>query len=342
MKGTFIITGANGGLGANLVSHFLKSLYAKDYKGIFAVRNPASAETLKKILAGSSSAKDHEIITVDLSTLASVRNAAKDFNQRVASGSIPRIRALVLNAAIQHTQGMKSTEDGLEANFAINYLSNFLFTNLLLQSMDPATGRVVIVSSWTHDPSYYMNSNFITNERHKTVIPEGGPQALAKPPGKDTEGDEYKAGMRRYGMSKTLMVMFMYELQRRLAGTKYSDVSVVAVDPGAMGGTGLFKESPATLRFVLHGVMAPLGVVTTALSPNGNIRTPSKSAKDLLNASFDEGTLGKHPKAVYLNGSARFEPSKETRDETKQKQLWMESVKLSGLREDEAVLGVSL
>lgn len=148
MKGTFIITGANGGLGANLVSHFLKSLYAKDYKGIFAVRNPASAETLKKILAGSSSAKDHEIITVDLSTLASVRNAAKDLNQRVASGSIPRIRALVLNAAIQHTQGMKSTEDGLEANFAINYLSNFLFTNLLLQSMDPAMGRVVIVSSW--------------------------------------------------------------------------------------------------------------------------------------------------------------------------------------------------
>lgn len=86
--------------------------------------------------------------------------------------------------------------------------------------------------------------------------------------------------------------------------------------------------------------MAPLAVLTTAISPNGNFRTPSKSAKDLLNASFDEETLGKHPKAVYLNGSAKFEPSKETRDETKQKQLWVESVKLSGLREDETVLGV--
>lgn len=232
MKGTFIITGANGGLGANLVSQFLKSPYTENYKGIFAVRNPASADTLKKILADSSSAKNHEIITVDLSTLASVRTAAQDLNQRVASGSIPPIRALVLNAAIQHTRGMKSTEDGLEANFAVNYLSNFLFTNLLLRCMDPAMGRIVIVSSWTHDPSYSMNSSFITDEQHKTVVPQGGPQALARPPGKDAEGDEYKAGMRRYGMSKTLMVMFMYVTCQSnltaaefISGTSFSVVS---------------------------------------------------------------------------------------------------------------------
>lgn len=40
---------------------------------------------------------------------------------------------------------MQSTEDGLEAYLAVNYLSNFLFTNLLLQSIDLAMGRVVIV-----------------------------------------------------------------------------------------------------------------------------------------------------------------------------------------------------
>ncbi|KAF6241010.1 hypothetical protein HO173_000804 [Letharia columbiana] len=78
--------------------------------------------------------------------------------------------------------------------------------------------------------------------------------------------------MRRYGMSKTLMVLFMYELQRRLAGTKYSDISVLAVDSGALGGSGLFKESPAALRFVLYWMLAPLAVVTTILSPNGNFR----------------------------------------------------------------------
>lgn len=173
MQDTFIITDANGGLGANLVSHFLQSHYAEDYKAISAVRNPASADTLKKILAESLNANDHGIIAVDLSSLASVRTAAKDLNQRVASSSISHIRALVLNAALQHTQGMKSANDGLEANFAVNYLSNFLFTHLLLQSMDPAMGRVVIiVSCWTHDSSYYLNNNFFTDAKYETVIPE--------------------------------------------------------------------------------------------------------------------------------------------------------------------------
>ena len=232
MKGTFIITGANGGLGANLVAQFLQSPYAKDYKGLFTVRDLASANTLKETLANSPNANDHEVIVLDLGTLASVRTAAKDLNQQVESRTIPPIRAIVLNAALQHVKGMRSTDDGLEANFAVNYLSNFLFTNLMLQSMDPSMGRIVIVSSWTHDPFYYMNSSYITDEKHKAVIPEGGPQALAKPLGNDAGGDEYKAGMRRYGMSKTLMVMFMYATDKSdlaiadsVLGTNFSVVS---------------------------------------------------------------------------------------------------------------------
>ena len=54
--------------------------------------------------------------------------------------------------------------------------------------------------------------------------------------------------------------------------------------------------------------MAPIAVLTTAFLPNGNFRTLKKSAIDLLNASFEEETLGKHPKAVYLNGSAIADP----------------------------------
>lgn len=60
-------------------------------------------DTLKNVLAGSSNANDHEIIAVDLSSLASVHTATNDLNQRVASGSIPRILAVVLNAALQRT-----------------------------------------------------------------------------------------------------------------------------------------------------------------------------------------------------------------------------------------------
>ncbi len=52
-----------------------------------------------------------------------------------------------------------------------------------------------------------------------------------------------------------------YELQRRLEGTEYSDISVLAVDPGAMPNTSLIRESSWFLRFMVHwiaGAITPL------------------------------------------------------------------------------------
>jgi NAD(P)-dependent dehydrogenase (short-subunit alcohol dehydrogenase family) len=88
------------------------------------------------------------------------------------------------------------------------YLSNFLLVFLLLQSIDKESGRIVIVASWTHDPLDTRNYH-VEEDIHKTIF--RNVDSLAKPPVK-SEGGEWElwnAGMRRYGMSKTLMVMFM-------------------------------------------------------------------------------------------------------------------------------------
>ena len=210
-KGSFIVTGCNGGLGKAVVADFLQSPNATSYKGQFAVRKPSTATALQAVLAKSPLAKDHEVITIDLSTLSSVRASAKDVNDRVNSGRIPPIRALLLNAALQHMKGQTFTNDGLESNFAVNYLANFLLVLLLLPSMDKEMGRIVFTSSWMHDPAHLMNM-FMKEESHKIILND--PQDLAKPKENDRAGDEYDAGMRRYGMSKTLMVMWMYVLTR--------------------------------------------------------------------------------------------------------------------------------
>lgn len=206
-KGSFVLTGCNGGLGKALVAEFLKSPEAMEYKGQFAVRNPSTATALHQIIATSLKAEDHDIITVDLSSLASVRWSAQKINESVSSGKIPPIRALVLNAALQHTRGQTFTSDGLESNFAVNYLANYLLVLLLLPSMDKEMGRIVFVSSWTHDPSHPLNGH-ITEEKHKTIV--NSVDDLARPKESDKQGDEYNAGMRRYGMSKTLMVLWMW------------------------------------------------------------------------------------------------------------------------------------
>ena len=207
-KGSFIVTGCNRGLGKAIVANFLHSPNATSYKGQFAVRNPSTATSLQAILTTSSLAQAHEIIAIDLSNLSSVRKSASDINERVKSGQIPPIRALVLNAAIQHVNGQTFTDDSLESNFAINYLANFLLALLLLPSMDKEKGRIVFVSSWTHDPAHPLCSSYAKDQSHKTILND--PYDLAKPKKADKTGDEYNAGMRRYGMSKTLMVLWMY------------------------------------------------------------------------------------------------------------------------------------
>ena len=91
-KGTFLLTAANGGLGAKKVLQFLASPHAAASKDLFEVRNPSSASIVVRILNKAPSSKDHEnheIITIDLGALAVIRAAADEINYRVASGKAP-------------------------------------------------------------------------------------------------------------------------------------------------------------------------------------------------------------------------------------------------------------
>ena len=82
-------------------------------------------------------------------------------------------------------------------------------------------------------------------------------------------------------------------------------------------------------------VLAPILVY---LQPNGSLRTPTKSAADLLRASFDEEALGKHPKALYLNGFEVGTVTPEAKGEKKQRDLWEVSVRIAGIKEGDTML----
>jgi NAD(P)-dependent dehydrogenase (short-subunit alcohol dehydrogenase family) len=150
LQGTVLVTGANGGLGSAIVSRIVNSSLGKEYYGAYTVRSPKTAKALDAVLK---KAKDHEhgIIPMDLSSLAKVREAAALINQRVADGAMPPIRALILNAAFQENTTLTMTEDGFDTTFQVNHLSHFLFTLLILQSMDKEKGRVVVIGSWSHE-----------------------------------------------------------------------------------------------------------------------------------------------------------------------------------------------
>lgn len=305
------------------------------------MRNPATADDLKGVLRSAPASHTSETLPADLSSLQSIRSIAADINSRVANGTLEPLRAVVLNAAFQEANGgtMKPqtfTKDGYEAHFGVNYLANFLFVLLILQSMDKNHGRIVMVSSTVHDPYDKANGTVGAwgKEEYQTVL--GDVNAWAR--GIEFTDDGLKAGARRYGASKTMLVMFMYELQRRLnADPDLSNISILAVDPGLMGGTKLTRNGVMILKIISQIATLFQGIIVW-ISPNGSLRSPKKSAGDLLRAAFDEKELGVHPKAAYLNGSEPKVSGKEARDEQKQKMLWEQSLKLAGIEEGSTIL----
>jgi|ERR1700722_4198276 hypothetical protein len=92
-----------------------------------------------------------------------------------------------------------------------------------------------------------------------------------------------------------------YEFQRHIsADTALSNISLMCLDPGDMD-TGLTRDAPVFTQVLVKWIIPMLVPVLILLQPNGFLRTSAKSARDLLQASFDEKMLEKHPKALHLN-----------------------------------------
>ncbi len=117
-----------------------------------------------------------------------------------------------------------------------------------------------------------------------------------------------------------------------------SRIAVTGVDPGGMS-TGLLRNGSWFLRNVaMKGIGSVVAPLATKIRPNGMIRTTTKSAADVLRASFDTATTGEIPKGVYYDGDQEQEPSAEAKDAKKQKLLWDDSARYVSLREEDTGL----
>jgi len=139
-----------------------------------------------------------EYLTADLSSQAQIRVLAEEFKRRFT-----RLDVLVNNAG-GYFRKRELSVDGLEMTFALNHLSYFLLTNLLLDVlMQAPSARIVNVSSCAH---------------------EG-----AKMDFENLQGEIQYVRSRAYHQSKLANLLFTYSLARRLAHTR---VTVNALHPG--------------------------------------------------------------------------------------------------------------
>jgi hypothetical protein len=137
----------------------------------------------------------------------SVRADAKASNERVGSGALPPIRALVLKRCDPAQPRPDPHERWPRVKFRCQ-LPIRLLALLLLKSMGKESERIATISSQTHDPLDTQNAHI--EDSHKVIF--RGVDTLAKPLVEDTKAAKWElsnAGMQRCGMSKTLIVMFM-------------------------------------------------------------------------------------------------------------------------------------
>jgi NAD(P)-dependent dehydrogenase (short-subunit alcohol dehydrogenase family) len=191
---TVIITGATAGIGLAAA----EELAEMGARVVGISRDPDKCARVAGQLQEKTGNGDIGFFCADLSSLTEVRRVADDL-----LAQFPRIDILINNAGAIFVR-RKLTVDGIERTFALNHLSNFLLTDLLLDRIAAsAPARIINVSSSSH---------------YKGRIHFDDPQLKRG-----------YAAFRAYQQSKLANVLFTYELDRKLKG---NGVTVNAMHPG--------------------------------------------------------------------------------------------------------------
>ena len=114
---------------------------------ILAGRNIAAAQKTADDLGAINSAVGFKILSIDLGSFKSVREAATQVNSWT---DVPAIDVLVNNGGIMATEWAQNDE-GIEKQLATNHLGPWLFTNLIMNKLLASESpTVVIVGSFGH------------------------------------------------------------------------------------------------------------------------------------------------------------------------------------------------
>jgi NAD(P)-dependent dehydrogenase (short-subunit alcohol dehydrogenase family) len=220
--------------------------------------------------------------------------ASRDQVRRLASevaSKFDRLDVLVNNAATVLFE-RTITADGLEKTFAVNYLSHFLLTILLLERLGASpSARIVNVSSVQHLDGKIEFDNL--------------------------QGERHYERLDAYARSKLAVLMFTYELSKRLKG---SSITANAVHPGTVA-SNLGSEN-GFLRGWLR-------VRVRNFMKRSSWMTPEEGARAIVHVSSSpdlEGVTGR-----YFDRGRDVPSSPASYDEAVARRLWDVSTELCGL-----------
>jgi len=220
-----IVSGSSSGLGKGTAMK-LASMRAKL---VLLSRDKERGHSAFHEIKGIGNDSSVDWIPTDLSSLESVRSFVQTFRKRY-----DQLDAL-FNCAGSLLQKRQTTVDGLEGNFATNYLSHFLLTNLLLEPLRKAPkARVITISGRAHKRRWMEGY-------HPGTINFENLQGLA--------GYRFSQAAKQAVLAKILMT---YEMARRWQNT---GIEVCTLCPG-LTRTGLISPLPRIVRALMEARFA--------------------------------------------------------------------------------------
>lgn len=190
-----LITGSTDGIGKQTALE----LAAKGGSVWIHGRNLESCQAARLDIVKSTGNEKVGFFVADLSSLKQVRELAERIKEKCD------VLDVLINNAGTYLPKRVLTEDNVEMTFAVNHLSYFLLTNLLLDLLiRSAPSRIVNVSSRSHQRVVEFDN---------------------------LQGEKGYDGFKAYSLSKLCNVLFTYELAERLSGT---GVTVNCLHPGVV------------------------------------------------------------------------------------------------------------
>jgi NAD(P)-dependent dehydrogenase (short-subunit alcohol dehydrogenase family) len=247
-----LVTGGTDGIGKEIARRLVREGHRVIVVGRDADKGAHAIEELGATIDGG---KVH-YLRADLSLVSDAHALAATIDARFGP-----LRYLALAAGFVRGRRV-ITSEGIESNFAVNFVGRFELTRRLLPTMiaagtSGAAARIVFVSGAAHDPGIALDDAFVS-PRFSTV-----------------------RAVRQFCRANDL---FVVELARRLtARTPPPHVTVSCLKVGVVR-TAIRKEFPAWMKIVVPLVLDPI----LGMEPE----EPARSALELLLDPTHEGETG--------------------------------------------------
>jgi NAD(P)-dependent dehydrogenase (short-subunit alcohol dehydrogenase family) len=280
-----LITGATSGIGKQTAL----SLASLGATVIVTGRNQQNGEDAIKEIKAISKNEKIDLILADTSTIGGVKSLVAEFKSKYNHLDI-----LINNAGLAGNE-YKKTEDGFEANFAVNVVAPYLLTTLLMDTLKASKTARVITLTGGDLPSKIQLDNM--------------------------QSEKSFNGLSTYSQTKMIMMCLMYELSQRYLN---SNITMNICYPG-QASTRMTQNVTADMLPFLMRPIFPLFKLLVKPDNGKSAKKASRSSVYLATSKDVENKTG-----IYCNKNVQLkEMPKVVTDYENRKYIWEYLTKLT-------------